>query len=218
RKTSFPLYDWEAKRFRKWQDEIGIDAKIMPSKAILDLNSGKAIIVSYHMDYDSCPFLREGKCSIYHTQRAYVCRMFPFNRGPFLNIGHGQNKIKKEELFGECGGMKEMMLKIPEGPGAMAEFLANAFPDGSFVNAVQNDIIIEWLNKTIIELVKSRKIRPAVNYPYDFLLRRIENSSQTDFADFLVDIGFLGEKEMNSLIERFDGNADAKERIKDFVR
>ena len=217
RKTSFPLWDWEAKRFRKWQDEIGIDAKIMPSKAILDLNSSKAIIVSYQMDYDSCPFLREGKCSIYYTQRAYVCRMFPFNRGPFLNLGHGQNKIKKEELFGECGGMNGIMPKIPEGPGAMAEFLANAFPDGSFVNAVQNDIIIEWLNKTIIELVKSRKIRPAINYPYDFLLRRIKNSSQTDFADFLVDIGYLTEKEKEDLTNRFDNNIDAIEKIKPFL-
>ena len=61
---SFPLWDWEAKRFKKYQDEVNIDAKIFPSRGILDLNSNKAIIVTYFMDSDACPFLEEKKCLI----------------------------------------------------------------------------------------------------------------------------------------------------------
>ena len=84
---TFPLWDWEAKRFMEWQHEADVDANIEPLRAIFDLNSNKAIILTYFMDgkTDACPFLKNNKCSIYHTRRAYVCRLFPFNRGPFLN-------------------------------------------------------------------------------------------------------------------------------------
>ena len=41
---------------------INVDAKIQPSRAILDLNENKAIIITYFMDYDSCPFLKNKKC------------------------------------------------------------------------------------------------------------------------------------------------------------
>ncbi len=211
-KTSFPLYDWEAKRFMQWQKEANIDAKIMPSKAILDLNSNKAIIVSYHMDYDSCPFLKNNKCSIYYTKRAYVCRMFPFNGSHFLNMEEA--KIKKEGIFGECGGMKGIMPLIPDEADKMTGFFTDAFPDGPFINAVQNDIVIEWINKTIIDLIKSKKIRAAVNYPYEFLIKRMNSSEKVDFTDFLLEIEYLDEPKLKEIIQRFDGNEDALEKIK----
>ena len=67
---TFPLYDWEAKRFKEWQYEVKVDGKIKPSRAILDLNTNTAIIVTYFMDSDACPFLKDSKCSIYYTKRA----------------------------------------------------------------------------------------------------------------------------------------------------
>jgi hypothetical protein len=99
----------------------------------------------------------------------------------------------------------------------MIKFLNEAFPDGSFINAVQNDLIIEWANKAIIELIRKNIIKPAINYPYDFLLKRIINSEKIDFTDFLVNIGYLTEKEKEGLISRFDGNIDAIEKIKPFL-
>ena len=101
-KMSFPLWDWEAARFKEWQQEAGIDAKIKPLRAILDLSTNKAVIVTYFMDSDSCPFLRDRKCLIYSTKRAYICRLFPFNRSPFLKTGEEPNK---KNMFGSCCGM-----------------------------------------------------------------------------------------------------------------
>ena len=60
-KMSFPLLDWEAERFKKYQHEVNIDAKIKPLRAILDLNTNKAIIVTYFMDSDTCPFLKHAE-------------------------------------------------------------------------------------------------------------------------------------------------------------
>ncbi|HLC61837.1 MAG TPA: hypothetical protein VJI52_02370 [Candidatus Nanoarchaeia archaeon] len=214
-RMTFPLWGWEAKRFMEWQKEVNIDAKIKPLRAILDLNSNKAIILTYFMDSgtDACPMLKDNKCSIYHTKRAYVCRLFPFNRSPFINIG----PESKESLFGSCGAMEKIIPAMPDDFNEMIKFLNEAFPDGSFLNAVQNDIIIEWANKIIVSLIKEKRIRPAVNYPYDLLLKRISSAEKIDFTDFLAEIGHTTAEEMENLINRFDSNSDAQEKIASFI-
>ena len=211
-KMSFPLWDWEAARFKEWQHEVNVDGKIMPSRGILDLNTNKAIIVTYFMDSDACPFLKDKKCSIYYNKRAYVCRLFPFNRGPFLNVGENPGK---ENMFGTCGQMEHIMPLIPENYEDMIIFLSKAFPDGSFENAVQFDYITEWVNKTIIDLMKQKLIRPAINYPYDKFLKRFNNSEKIDFTDFLEQSGYVESKE--DLIKSFDENRDAKIKISERV-
>ena len=214
---TFPLWDWEAKRFSEWQNEADVDANIKPLRVIFDLRSNKTIILNYFMDgkTDACPFLKNNKCSIYHTKRAYVCRLFPFSRSPF---SFQQENISKESLFGECGAMKNILPNVPEDFEKMVRFLNDSFPDGSFINAVQNDIVVEWMNKTIIALIKNKIIKPAVNHPYDVLLKQIESAEKTDFTDFLVQCGFLTEKEKEDLISRFDNNIDAKEKISQFIQ
>ena len=214
-RMTFPLWDWEAKRFKEWQHEANVDANIKPLRAIFDLNSDKAIILTYFMDgeTDACPFLKENKCSIYHTKRAYVCRLFPFNRGPLVNQ---EGMRLKEGMFGECGAMERILPQVPDDLSKMIKFLNDAFPDGSFLNAVQNDIVIEWSNKTIIDLMREKIIKPAMNYPYNFLLKRIENAEKIDFTDFLVGIGHFTEQEKQELIKRFDNNTDAEEKISKF--
>ena len=211
---TFPLWDWEAKRFEEWQREVNVDARIKPLRAIMDLNSNKAIILTYFMDSvtDACPFLKSNKCSIYHTKRAYVCRLFPFNRSPFLDQG---GMHLKEDMFGDCGAMEHILPQIPGDFSNMIKFLNEAFPDGSFLNAVQNELVVEWANKTIIDLMRKKIIKPAMNYPYNFLLRRIENSQKIAFSDFLVEVGYLTEGEKEDLINRFDDNLDAKAKIKE---
>ncbi len=214
---TFPLWDWEAKRFEEWRHEVNVDARIKPLRAIMDLNTNKAIILTYFMDgiTSACPFLKNNKCSIYHTKRAYVCRLFPFNRGPFLNK---EGMQLKEGLFGECGAMEHILPQLPEDFDKMIKFLYEAFPNGEFANAVQNDIIIEWANKTIIDLIKKKIIKPAMNHPYNFLLRRIENAEKVDFTDFLVESDYATRKEMEDLMLRFDDNIDAKEKINQFFK
>ncbi|MBI2558877.1 YkgJ family cysteine cluster protein [Candidatus Woesearchaeota archaeon] len=213
---TFPLWDWEAKRFMEWQHEAKVDANIKPLRAIMDLKSNKAIILTYFMDSatDACPFLKNNKCSIYHTKRAYVCRLFPFNRSPFLNQ---EGTPLKHGMFGECGAMEHILPQVPEDFNKMVKFLNEAFPDSSFLNAVQNDIIIEWANKTIIDLIRKKVIKPAINYPYEFLLKRISSSDKVDFTDFLVECSYLTENEMRDSIRNFDSNIDAENKIKHFL-
>jgi hypothetical protein len=82
---------------------------------------------------------------------------------------------------------------------------------------VQNDIIVKWANKTIIELMGKNIIKPAMNYPHNFLLKRFDNSEKIGFTDFLAESGFFSREEMDKLIKRFDDNTDAKEKIEPFI-
>jgi Fe-S-cluster containining protein len=211
-KVSFPLWDWESKRFKEWEKEVNVDAKIQPSRAIYDLESNRTIIVTYSMDVDSCPFLKDGKCIIYHRHRAFICRVFPFNKGPFLRT---DDEFKKEKMFGECPAMEELIPLIPDNKEDMVKFLDKAFPGGSFLNIVQYDIVTEWVNKTIIDLMRKKLIRPAVNYPPKFLKKRAENSEKIDFTDFLVESGHMSREEIDKLINGFDDNIDAKKKLEE---
>ncbi len=212
-KISFPLWSWEAKRFLGWQKDVNIEGKIKPSRAMFDLGTNKAIIVTYFFDSDSCPFLIDNKCAVYDKKRAYICRLFPFNKGPFIET----DDHLKEDMFGSCIAMKEILKNCPDGKEDMVEFLNQVMPD-ELLNVVQHDIITEWVNKTIVALVKKKRIRPAMNYPYDFLMRRVSNSDKIDFTDFLVEIDYYTEYEINEMIQRFDNNFYAKNKIAEFLR
>ncbi len=206
-KMTFPLYDWEAKRFLKWKGSI--EADIKPLRAIFDLHKNRAIIVSYYIDADYCPFLKENKCAIYDKERAFVCRMFPFNKSPILKTGAESDR---EGLFGECPSVEEIKKNSPEDNELLPLFLRDAFGDNSFLNAMQNDIVTEWMNQTIMELIKKNIIRPALGYPYEYLMKRIANTDKIDFTDFLVREGVCSSDEMEKLIKRFDMNTDAIEK------
>ena len=213
-RMSFPLFDFEAKRFKEWSKEVNVGAKIMPSRVVLDLNSGKSIIFTYYMDYDSCPFLKEKKCLIYNKKRAFICRLFPFNKGPFLKTGE---EFKKEDMFGSCPALKEILPELDDtDKKKLVRQLYETFGE-DFLNIIEYDYLTEWINRLIIDLMKDKKIRPAMKYPYKYLLRRIINSEKIDVMDFLVEQGIKTKKEVENLINRFDNNTDAKEKINEFL-
>ncbi len=207
-RMTFPLWDWEASRFLDWSKEAGIDAHIKPLRAIYDQKSGKAIVLTYFMDSetDACPLLREKKCAIYHTKRAYVCRLFPFNKSPFSFSGD----MDKRQLFGECGAMEKIVHVVPEKLQEAVPFLEQAFPDGEFLNAVQNDIVAEWANRTIVELMKKKMMAPLFNVAYGDIKAKIESAPKINFTNFLVEAGHWTEGQKKEKIECFDENMDAK--------
>tara|TARA_Y100000310_G_scaffold343478_1_gene451319 strand:+ start:9464 stop:10255 length:792 start_codon:yes stop_codon:yes gene_type:complete len=208
---TFPLWDWEAKRFKEWQQDVNIDANIKPLRAIYDQNSNKSIILTYYMDSptDACPFLKDNKCTIYDKKRAYVCRLFPFNKSHI----QFENNSDPKSLFGSCGSMEKILPNLPKDKDDLITYLKETFPNGEFLNALQNDLIVEWSNKTIIDLIKTNKIRPAINHPYEFLLKRINNSEKINFTDFLIKSKYYSINQLIETLDKFDNNTDAKEML-----
>ncbi len=207
---TFPLWDFEAKRFKEYEKEKGIDAQIRPARGVLDLNSDKFIVFTYHMNSKACPFLLDdGKCSIYNTSRAFICHLFPFNKSPFLNTGEKDSP----KMFGNCENMLEIIDKLDyDDKKELIKQLHDSFGD-TFLAAIQHDFVLEWSNKLILELMKEKGIRPAINYPYGKLLKRLENTEKIDLMDFLVESGYKTREEVDELIRRFEGMLDGMERV-----
>lgn len=208
-KTSFPLWDFEAKRFLKGAEENGIDGKIKPARVIFDLNENRTIVVTYSIDSDSCTFLKGGKCVIY-GQRAFICRLFPFQHTPFLKM---EGDVEKENMFGSCPAILDIIENLEENDKEkMIKSLHESFGD-VFLAAVQHDMLTEWMNKKTMELVKRKIIKPALDHPYKFILKRIESSEKIDFTDYLVEKNIYSRRDIDEIITKNEAFFDAKEMI-----
>ncbi len=210
---TFPLWDFEAKRFKEYEKEFNIDAQIKPSRGVFDLNSNRFIVFTYQMNtQDACPFLEEnGKCIAYKTKRAFICHLFPLNRSPYLKL----EENNYEGLFGSCHTLDQFKEKFNlNDKKTLIRQLHQSLGD-SLLNAIQHDYIMEWSNNIIIELMKQNKIKPAVNHPYQFLKKRIQNSEHMDLTEFLIEVGFKTREEINQLIQNFETLTQAKEILRE---
>src|SRR3989344_1866637 len=211
---SFPLWDWEAKRFIAKAEELGIDHKIKPSRVILDLNTNAAIIVTYSVFSDACTFLKDNKCSIYND-RGFVCKLFPFQHGPFLKTGE---KLRKEDMFGGCPSITHIVPELNDADDTLfIRQLHESFGE-SFLAVVQSDLVTEWINSKIVYLMKNRLIRPAINYPYDKFLARVANAPKVDFTEFMIQHAVISKGDMEKYIKRFEKFEDAKEKIAPYLQ
>lgn len=207
---SYPLWDFEAKRLIKDAEEKNIQHKIQPAKAIFDLNTNQTIITNYSIDNNICTFLEGNRCRSYE-KRGFICKMFPFQHGPFLKI----DEFTINQMFGSCPSIKDIIDHLETyDKKKFSKQLYERFGD-SFLAVLQADYITEWINKTILELMKTKKLRPAINYPYDLLLKRVNNSEKIDFMDYLVQINKITEQEKEELINKFLNNKNAKEKLDD---
>jgi len=166
---SLSMWDWEAKRLSKKAKELGINADIKPFRALYDLNTNKTIVMSYYMDHDSCPFLDEKNLCKAYNERPLICKQFPIQTV----------SLEEKPTVMKCPAIKdaENMTK---------EEISNYFKE-IFDFAQKNDSLIEWQNKKIIELLKNKKIRPIKDYPYNFLLKRMNNSEKIDFTEYIFE-------------------------------
>jgi Fe-S-cluster containining protein len=157
---TFPLMPWEAKRIK----EIKPDVEMKPLRIIYDLKSSRAIVVAYFFDEDACKLEKDGVCPIY-KDRPYVCKQFP--------IQHVNETI-----------VSDLCPNVDKNTKDWKEYFGQSYTD-----AVEHAKAIKWFNDTIFELIKNGTIRPAVMYPYDYLMKRYENSKKIDFLDFLKEEG-----------------------------
>jgi hypothetical protein len=130
---------------------------------------------------------------------------------PFLHIP------EEHDLFGDCPNIEEIKGKLNHNDKTiLTKQLHDSFGD-ILLASIQHDHVMEWENKLILDLMKEKKIRPAINYPYEKLLRRIENSEKIDLMDFLIKIGYKTKEEIDVVIKSFERNDDAKHKIEKFL-
>ena len=125
---SLPIWPWEAEILRKKAEELKVKADIKPFRTVFDINKNKSLILSYFIDHDLCPFLKENQCIVYN-HRPLVCRQFPIQ-----TIG-----LEKSPVFAKCPALDNTSFVNKEE--------INDFFGESYHSAVKNDSIIEWQNE-----------------------------------------------------------------------
>jgi len=172
-KLSFPLWPDEARKLRSKGQELGLsELRVIPLRAVFDLNTNTALIVTYLFDHDNCPFLQKnasGSSCLAYDCRPLICCQFPFQT--------------PDQIVDFCPGVKDLSASRLDINSLNSEEKKHLFGD-SFSAALEMHERMTKSNMKILDLIKQKKIRPAVNYPYEFLLRRISNSKKLDFDEF----------------------------------
>jgi len=185
-KMTIQIWPWEARKIIAAAKQKGTELCIKPLRAVFDLEKEESIITTYFLDSDECTLLgTDNKCRVY-DERPLSCRQFPL-----------QNAAE----FAECPGTNNINVKTAQILGSY-EGLLNYFGD-SFKSAEKNDNLVLWQNTIMMNLMKAKKIRPARNYPYPFLLKRIQQSQEKgkiiDFDEFLVREGLAKKEELEKI-------------------
>ncbi len=195
-----PLWQWEAQQLQRIADERNINVIIEPLQFFFDKKSQRAVLVSWHLNHDSCMFYKPGECTVYEN-RPHVCRMFPLIKSAVFEFKFGRKPEFTKTLCNADRGQKAYGAKNAK------EFAAKmkAYYGNSFGVAVQNDFINYFIATKIKELAEQKIIDPIVS-PRELALRRFEKSEKVKFFDFLEEHDI----DTKQLIESFKSLRDAK--------
>ncbi|MDP2749724.1 MAG: YkgJ family cysteine cluster protein [Nanoarchaeota archaeon] len=210
RDMSFPIWNFEYKQIQDFleknmnkKDYEHYMSMIKPARIIFDLNSNKTLIVAHCIMSDECVFLDKksnNSCKIYDV-RPLVCKQFPFQSGPLAG---------QKVYFGNCPANDK--LEFNDAILQDKEKMLDIYGE-SYLAAAQKDIYMDWVNRTVMDLFQAKKLRPAMNYPYPFLMKRYEMSEKILFTDFLVDVGFMTAEEVEKQFAGIKNNKDAKKEL-----
>ncbi|MBI4018041.1 MAG: YkgJ family cysteine cluster protein [Candidatus Aenigmarchaeota archaeon] len=201
--TGLPLWPWEAERLRKIAEERGIDASIEPLQFFYDKKGKQGVIVSYHLNSNSCPFYKPGECTVY-GQRPHVCRMFPLISSGIFEFRFGrQPRFARTVCNSDSGAGCYEAGNAKDFAGRMRQYY-----DDSFIVAVQNDIINYFIASKIKELTQEGVIDPVIA-PRELALGRFEKSGKISFMQLLEENGENAEE----LAETFKSLRDAESLV-----
>lgn len=154
-----PLFEWEMKKLEEEAEKRGSEISIKPLQYFHDKKTEKAVIVTWHLDHSTCPFLGDNSCTIYEN-RPSICRMFPVIDSGVFSVYLGKKEISLPKtvcrnnlihtlLSGEVG--------LKDYTKAMLSYYCTAFEE-----AVQADLINLYMAKTIRSLYDKKLIEPVI--------------------------------------------------------
>ena len=202
-KIGLPLWQWEADNIRKIVGEQGIEVNIEPLQFFYDMKSEKAVIISWHLNHDSCVFYKPGECTIYE-KRPHVCRMFPLISSGIFEFDFGRRPEFSKTVFNADFGQKAYETR------SQKEFIENmdTYYGSGFIVAVQNDMINYYIVKKIKHLTMKGIIKPFV-YPRGHAIKLFEKSDKITLLDLLKENGI----DTKTLVENFISLKDAEKKI-----
>lgn len=195
-----PLFEWEVEKIKKLAEQNKIKIRIEPIDLVFDKKSEKYFCTGYYLAKEPCVFLNECKCSI-HKDRPIFCRAFPIARNPeFLDDVPGLDCFSKCPNFNFKAFLRESLGLVDGKPFNLSrkkvnEEYAKTFDEETMNNSFIRDSVLSFFDETMAALSEEGLIDIELvdNVP--------EEKKVVPFLQFLVEEGFIGQKEKDKLIE-----------------
>jgi len=202
-KIGLPLWPWEADAIRKIAGERGIETKIEPLQFFYDKKSERAVIISWHLNHDSCVFYKPDECTIYE-KRPHVCRMFPLIGSGIFEFDFGRRPEFSKTVCNADFGQKTYEAR------SQKEFIENmdTYYGYGFKVAVQNDMINYYIVKKIKQFTEKGSIDTLMQ-PRELALKMFNKSEKISFLKLLEE----NRIDTKILIENFRSLKDAEKKI-----
>ncbi len=188
------LYDWEKDLFPK--------KNIEPFWAFFDSKNEQTIIFKYTLNLNTCPFLKDGSCSIY-DKRPIMCRSYPCN----MNSINGQMNLDTQHGFceGEVTATElRKILSLPKENDVtvngkdLRQKLYERYGDSYVYSFMQEEIDKATLT-VLMNLFQKGFLKFAIpGYNLNFLVRRMKNSKQVNVSEIIKQYGTIDMKTLFS--------------------
>lgn len=200
-----PIFDWEAEEIKKLSAETKKYASLRPLWIVIS-HKKESVVVSWHLDHDTCPFLNDNKCMVY-TNRPLVCRSFPVTDSGFIGAFRKENKINVK-FSDKCRCWQNMTLNENMGDmklNDMYRFFYNVFGD-SYASMLKHDICTVFVMQILQDMANKGKIIPQ--HPNKQQAEKLLRKGHIGLVDFLKREGAITEEKLSEEFERIDNLVD----------
>ncbi|MGQ9846966.1 MAG: YkgJ family cysteine cluster protein [Bacteroidales bacterium] len=196
------LFEWELPVLELHAKKLAIPLRIKPDNVIWDQNSKNAIVITWNLDHDDCPFMSDkNKCRIY-DYRPLVCQTYPLMAVGLLQYITERHGGPFEIGLADCPNCAK--LPFQEGtplscrPSSLFSTLFKVY-GSTFLGALRFDgasiIIFEHLEQAVEKGI----IRPAIVDKN--VIKAILRSAPVGLFEFLQSEGVIDKKDIEKEIQ-----------------
>jgi len=209
-----PLWEWEADKLKKLAEKNNIVLNLEPLSMLFDKRSRLAFSIQIKLSQEPCPFLVNNRCSIYE-ERPLVCRCFPLAETPLFKLKGERTDLSS---FGKCPNLdaKNFLRELGAGNDVpislkkkdMIRKYKDVFGEEMFISAFQMDNIKAFVDYTMDNLIKNKKIKLRKISEFDY-----NKYTAYPFLEFLVKAKLMSEDMKAKMIDSFIDKKRAEDLI-----
>ncbi|MCX6815629.1 MAG: YkgJ family cysteine cluster protein [Candidatus Aenigmarchaeota archaeon] len=201
--VGLPVFDWEAEKIRSCADEAGKYVDLSPLWITVS-HKKEAVVISWNLNHDVCPFLHGNRCGIYND-RPTICRCFPVASSGFMDVflGKGKANVNFSDM---CRCWPDNKIETPPEMKIedMYRFFYGIFGD-SYLASLRSDMYTVFVIQIIQGLVNKGKVISI--YLDDKQKEKMIRKGIISFADFIEREKIMAKEQLKAELERIDGMA-----------
>jgi len=193
------LWRWEADRLRKRAERMGIHLTIRPGSFIVDKMNSKAVILLWYLDYETCPFLVDDRCSVW-ADRPFTCRTFPMY-GHRTGVGLSSlcpDLIRPPMGDDEVDNGKLLVETYPDEVVYLFKDLQVYKAIFNFIRRLEENKVIQWDKEA--DPVHAEKLIASPE-------------SRIDLFDLVIDTGIIPRSKMDDIFKELDSVDEVRGKV-----